>query len=253
MRIERIIYSVLIITASALAAIHWRKASLFALENEELRLQVESLQNESANAERIAELAKENSEKLREQRAELMKLRNQVTQLGGEKKAAESLKVENERLKTQLNQARTGGVGDGANSISPQRDDVVGRDVFPRENWSFAGYATPESALVSAIWAMKEGNPETYLKSLAPEEQQRMAALWANKSETEIAEKHKGDVSTISGLRVLERQNTSPTEVVMTVFIEGPGRPQKIRMHQVGNEWKFGGFIHEQQQAQAQP
>ena len=250
MRIERIIYSVLIIVASALAAINWRKASLFALENEELRLQVDSLQSEAANAERIAELAKENSDKLREQRAELMRLRNQVTQLGGEKNAAENLKLENDRLRTKLKEMRAAEVGDLANSISPQRDEAIGRDVFPRESWSFAGYATPESALVSAIWAMKEGNPETYLKSLAPEEQQRMAAVWENKSETEIAEKHKGDVSTISGLRVLERQNTSPTEVVMTVLIEGPGRPEKIRMSQVGNEWKFGGFIREQQQAQ---
>ncbi|HEX7858894.1 MAG TPA: hypothetical protein VF773_01065 [Verrucomicrobiae bacterium] len=250
MRIERIIYSVLIIVASALAAINWRKASLFALENEELRLQVDSLQSEAANAERIAELAKENSDKLREQRAELMRLRNQVTQMGGEKNAADNLKVENDRLRTQLQQTRAAEVGDLANSISPQRDEKIGRDVFPRESWAFAGYATPESALVSAIWAMKEGNPETYLKSLAPEEQQRMAAVWENKSETEIAEKHKGDVSTISGLRVLERRNTSPTEVVMTVLIEGPGRPEKIRMSQVGNEWKFGGFIREQQQAQ---
>ena len=182
-----------------------------------------------------------------------MRLRNQVTQLGGEKKAAENLRVENERLRAQLTLARAAGGGAVAESVSPQKDDAVRRDVFPRENWSFAGYATPESALVSAIWAMKEGNPETYLKSLAPEEQQRMAALWENKSETEIAEKHKGDVSTISGLRVLERQSTSPTEVVMTVFIEGPGRPEKIRMNQVGSEWKFGGFIREQQQAQEQP
>src|SRR5687767_13611177 len=142
MRIERIIYSVLIIVASALAAINWRKASLFALENEELRVQVESMQGEASNSERIAELAKENSEKLREQRAELMRLRNQVTQLGGEKKAADNLKLENDRLRTQLQQTRAAEIGDLANSISPQREEGIGRDLFPRESWSFAGYAT---------------------------------------------------------------------------------------------------------------
>ena len=74
-----------------------------------------------------------------------------------------------------------------------------------------------------------------------------MAQVWQDKSESAIAEKHKSDVSSIAGLRVLERQNVSQNEVVMQVYLEGPGRVEKIRMNQVGQDWKFGGFIREQQ------
>ena len=76
------------------------------------------------------------------------------------------------------------------------------RKQFPRDSWTFAGYSTPEAALVSAVWAMKEGKPQVFLDSLSAEEQARMAKAWENKSEDEIAAKHQQDVSQITGVRV---------------------------------------------------
>jgi hypothetical protein len=123
--------------------------------------------------------------------------------------------------------------------------------VFPKESWSFAGYASPEAAMISAIWAMKEGDRAKYLESLTPQEAERMMALWtSNEGGAAVDEKHRNLVGAISSLKVLERQITSPTEMVMNVFIEGPGRVEKVRMSQVGQEWKFGGFIREEPQAQ---
>ena len=72
-----------------------------------------------------------------------------------------------------------------------------------------------------------------------------MAQTWQGKAEQEIARKHQSDVSAIAGVQVLERQNISADEVVMNVYLEGPGRMEKIRMKQVGADWKFGGFIRE--------
>src|SRR5436309_995445 len=94
---------------------------------------------------------------------------------------------------------------------------------------------------------MREGNPKTYLDSLAPEEQQRVSQNWQNKTEAELAEKHKSDVSTISGLRVLNSDSIGPNEVVMSVLLEGANRTERVRMNQVGQDWKFGGFIRDQQ------
>ena len=246
MRIERFIYSVLIIGASLLAIINWRKAAVLEFDNEELRDQVRAFQTELQMANQQVDMSRSGSEKLREQTAELMRLRNEVTQLRNQDKQVESLRAQNEQLKEALTQ-RSGQTL--APSERRESSTDLGSDVFPRERWTFAGYASPESALVSAIWAMKEGNPETYLNSLAPQEQERMAKIWQEKSESEIADKHRNDVSSIAGLRVLERQNISPTEVIMNVLLEGPGRMEKIRMNQVGQEWKFGGFIREQQAA----
>lgn len=249
MRVERIVYGVLIFAAAVAASVNWRKAALFQADNEALRARIESLEADISQSSQVLQLAKSNSEKVRAQTSELLQLRNEVTQLRTGSKNAEALATENQRLRAENQQLRSS----PATAQAPQQNaaaNLAGRDQFPRTSWNFAGYSSPESALVSAIWAMKEGDPKTYLDSLAPQEQLRVAQNWQDKSEAEIAEKHKSDVSTISNLRVLERQTVAPNEIVMNVYLEGPGRVEKIRMNQVGQEWKFGGFIRDQQAQQ---
>jgi len=92
---------------------------------------------------------------------------------------------------------------------------------------------------------MKEGNPKTYLDSLAPEEKARMAKVWENKSEAEIAAKHQQDVSAITGMRILDRTTVAPDQVQMNVYIQGADRMEKVSMILVNNEWKFGGYIRD--------
>ena len=242
MRIERLIYSILVLAAAVLAIVQWRRAVFFESENIQLAAQIEALEAEAGESEGAKEIAKSTVERLRKQTSELMQLRNEVTVFRAGGKEAESLAAENQRLKEQLAASNSLAVTTMTDSVRGDRPAH-----FPRENWVFAGYESPEAALVSAIWSMKEGNPQSYLESLSPQEQQRIAEVWQNKSEAEIAAKHKDDVSAISGLHVLERQDISPNEIVMNVYLEGPGRVEKIRMNQVGQDWKFGGFIREAQ------
>ena len=44
---------------------------------------------------------------------------------------------------------------------------------------------------------------------------------------------------------MLDRQVVSPDETVMSVYIEGVSRMEKVSMKRVGNDWKFDGFIRE--------
>ena len=92
---------------------------------------------------------------------------------------------------------------------------------------------------------MKEGNPKTYLESLAPEEQARMSKVWENKSEAEIAAKHQSDVAAISGMQILGRKAISADEIQMNVYIQGPDRLEIVSMKQIDGQWKFGGFIRD--------
>jgi hypothetical protein len=241
MRVERIIYSLLILIAATAAIINWRRATILLADNEQLRSRIASLEDEVASSNNIVDIARAQTEKVRLQTSELMRLRNEITQLRSESKNMEPLTTENQRLKAELAQIKA-----AAANVPPAETNAMRTGHFPRESWSFSGYSSPEAALVSAIWSMKEGNPQSYLDSLAPSEQERVAQVWQNKSEGEIAEKHKSDVASISGIRVLDRQNISSGEIVMNVFLEGPGRVEKIRMNQVGQDWKFGGFIREQ-------
>ena len=165
---------------------------------------------------------------------ELLKLRREVTMLRDQAKQVETLLQENLRLKSELERLK---------QTSATQSQTDSTNYFRRDAWSFAGYNTPEAALVSAIWAMKEGDPVTYLQSLSPDEQQRMAKVWETKSETEVASKHQNDVSAITGFRVLEQQPTANGEMQLRVHIDGVNRTETVRMKLVGTEWKFGGFI----------
>jgi hypothetical protein len=240
MRIERCVYSILILIAATAALINWRRAIILSEDNEQLRLKIESLETDANTSSNVVDMVRTQSEKMRAQTLELVKLRNEVTQLRDESKQAKNAGDENQRLKEELARLKS-----SVANAQPPATNSTRAGHFPRESWSFSGYASPEAALVSAIWSMKEGNPRSYLESLAPSEQERMAEVWQNKSEDELAAKHRNDVAAISGIRVLERQDIAAGEIVMNVFLEGVERTEKIRMNQVGQDWKFGGFIRE--------
>ena len=211
-------------------------------ENEALRAEIAALRarsNDLAEAEagRDAEL-----KRLQAETKELARLRAEVTQLRTAGKDAEKLRAENQQLKSE-NQKLRASAATAANTPAAPAAPPAG--AFPRESWSFAGYTSPEAALVSAIWSMQQGNPKQYFESLTPEEQLRLAKTWEGKSAEEIAAKHQADTAQITGLRVTDSQAPSPDEIVMKVLIEGVNREEQVRMKRVGTDWKFGGFIRE--------
>ncbi len=208
-------------------------------ENEALRAEVEALRARAstpeADAAREAEL-----KRLQGNVQDAARLRGEVTQLRTTAKDADKLRAENQQLKSENQKLRGATV-----AAEPAAAPAPTPGSFPRETWSQAGYASPEAALVSAIYSMQQGNPRQYFDSLTPEEQLRMAKVWENKSPEEIAAKHVSDTSRITGLKITQTQPVSADESLMTVFIEGVNREEVVRMKRVGNDWKFGGYIRE--------
>jgi len=250
MKILRWLGAAALVTAIAVAVAGWQKVRQLRTENEQLRAQWQQLKEHSeAAAEAQSKQHNEELQRLRAQAQEVFKLRNEVTQLRSTAQDTEKLRAENRQLRVQNQPSGTGGTGAGgsaATTLAPNAQTAA--DQFPREKWTFAGYATPQAALVSAVWAMKEGKPQVYLESLSPEEQLRMAKVWENKSEGEIAAKHQQEVSQITNVRVMKQQEISPEEVQLTVFIEGPNRMEIVSMKRSGADWKFGGFFRDRQQ-----
>jgi hypothetical protein len=229
----------LIVVAVSAAVSGWKTVRQLRAENEALRAELQTLKEQQVAAVEAADGQRERElQRLRADAQEVLRLRGEVTQLRSGAKEAEKLRGENQQLRAEQQQMRAASAAG-----TPGPTSEAGKDQFTKERWNFAGYASPEAALVSAIWSMKEGNPKTYLESLSPEEQARMAKVWENKTEAEIAAKHQSDVSTISAFRILERQNVNENEVLMNVYIEGVGRMEKVSMKRVGSDWKFGGFV----------
>ena len=122
---------------------------------------------------------------------------------------------------------------------------------FPKSSWTFAGYADPQSALLSALWSLSTGDLETFLASLTPGERERQqqqlksGAQKAGKSPAAYftITSTSGDMPKTKGFRVLDQQVISDDQAILRISIEGTGRgtqPKVVvaKMKKTGNEWK---------------
>ena len=207
-------------------------------ENEALRTEIAALQARSAEADaaRNAELKRQESDA-----SDVARLRGEVTQLRNTAKDAEKLRAENQQLRNENQQLRSRPTV-AAESPAPTTPTT---GTFPRDSWKFAGYTSPENALISAIYSMQQGYTKEYFNSLTPDEQARMAKLWEGKPQEEIAAKHAADTAAITGIQVLNQQAISADEVQMNVHIGGVGRNETVSVKRIGADWKFNGFIRE--------
>jgi hypothetical protein len=222
-----------------LAGCGGEEAQRLQAENEALRAEVADLR---ARAEQAETAAKAEAQRLQSDAQITARLRGELTQLRNATNDAAKLRAENQQLLAE-NQKLRGATATASAPPPTPTPAAPPAGNFPRAAWSNAGYASPEAALVTAIWSMQQGDPKQYFDSLTTEEQLRMSKAWEGKSPEEIAAKHRQDVSAISGMRVLETQNTSPEEVTMNVHIDGVNRTERVSMRRVGNEWRFNGFI----------
>jgi hypothetical protein len=180
----------------------------------------------------------EELERLRTEAREVHKLRNEVSQLRAGVKEADELRAENQRLRS-AGKPLPAAPGTGANGPSAPASQ---EGYYAKESWAFSGYATPEAALQSVIWAMREGDLRTLLASLTPEEMARMQKEWGNKSDEQISADAKRGTDKLSGVRVLESNRLSDDEVVLSVYAAGgEDKVQKISMKRYGAEWKMAG------------
>jgi hypothetical protein len=211
-----------------------------------LRQENEGLREELAAAQHLIDPKGSNQggpqneelERLRAEAREVHKLRNEVSQLRGGVKEVDQLRAENQRLRAAgrpLQAAPATGVAAPSAATSQE-------GYFAKENWAFTGYATPEAALQSVIWAMREGDTRTLLASVTPEEMARMRKEWGDKSEAQISADAKRGTDKLSGIRILESKTLSDDEVVLSVFAAGgEDKVQKISMKRYGAEWKMAG------------
>jgi RNA polymerase sigma factor (sigma-70 family) len=205
-------------------------------ENLALRQQVEQfaaiqadnarLSNQLANASQSAAFSKD-------QLSELMRLRGEVGQLRNQKNEIDKLGADNRQLRS----------GQNARSAAPP-EEAAGQDYFPKDSWAFVGYATPESAFQSTVWALRNGDVKTILSSMTPDELARSRERWADKSEAEIAANTQAEFEKVNGFRILKKEVVSDDEVVLTLYVEGlnpnEGTP-RMKLQRVGNEWKSAG------------
>jgi hypothetical protein len=165
------------------------------------------------------------------QLGELDNLRQEVQQLRRRTNDLAGLQAELQRMRATLSRTR-----DFIGSNAPP--DVPPEDIYPRENWTFAGYDTPEAALQTVTWAISQGDEATYMASLAPALQDEMAMELADGSFADTAPLEMSDAT---GYRIVDREALSGSEETITVYMDGDRSVTSLTLTNTGNGWLVEG------------
>ena len=111
-----------------------------------------------------------------------------------------------------------------------------GQTEFPKTSWHYAGYANPESAVLSCMWAVNNGDVKTLLASSSPAAQKRLKA-----GHEIITAKDKADFAGTTGYQILDKEVVSENEVTFEIHAQGLEQTAKFSLQRIGGEWKFAG------------
>jgi len=218
----------------AVLVLQRRAVSNARQENQALhQAQTEAAQLASEN-QTLPELRGKNQqlEDLRAANQDLLKLRNEVRQLRTQNAAAEKLRQDNERLAAAIKSA-----GSGKPLRFSEMDGYV-----PKESWSHAVFATPEAALQTLLWAVREGQIQAVAECMSPESRPHFEKEFASKSEQEqkkSLQQGLGQLVRTGGYRLVEREDASEDKVVLGIQAVAGGIVAKLVLRRFGNEWKF--------------
>lgn len=170
---------------------------------------------------------------LREQTRDLPKLRNEVSQLRARRAELVAARAENARL---LEVKRTGA--------------MLPREIPPgfiaKEQLQNAGYATPEAAVETFFWAMRESRLDLMLQSLSPNHRDRknFERLPPETRAQQISGFSAGNlgsprISNFSDFTVMEREQISDETVLLSLRSSASAKVAKYRLKRLGTEWKI--------------
>jgi hypothetical protein len=216
---------------------HQRRVSL-GQEHQALEQRLEEMTQLVASNERLSNLlaqAKSPRSLTEEESRELLRLRGQVGALRQQSRELETAREENRQARATLENRLA--------SKSAAPGTTATADYWPQDSWAFKGYATPDAALQSSLWAANNGDLKALLASATGEMQKSIAEDLKGKSEAEASIKAMDEVMGIKSIRVVNRELRSDGTVVITAELEGPtqNRTEKLVMQKIDEEWKLSG------------
>jgi type II secretory pathway pseudopilin PulG len=174
-----------------------------------------------------------------EQQTELLKLRGEMGRLRTVAAESEQLRAANQQLVAAQGQNEKKPKGPPPNATTLA--------YWPKDQLTFAGYADPESALKTALWAMSKGDMKAMIAALPPEAQTefRKAQTEGALSDAILAEqskKLKESFDPSTAFRVIGKAQPTADSAVFDVYFEGEDKTRKAGVTKVDNEWRFTGL-----------
>ena len=221
--------------AGLAAAMVWQRNALAGL-----RIQNTELLAKKAEVDRLAsenlELPARRAAANRASNAagnELLRLRNEVRQLRAQQPELDRLKAENERLATETR-----------NGAAPAQKFSEMKGFMAKEDWSNAGFGTPESALQTFFWAIREGDLARLAECVSPPARDHFLRLNEPGNEQERDRTLEGFRGLIAGegIRVAENEPTDDDKATVGLQATAGGAIIKLQLRRYGTEWKVKDF-----------
>jgi hypothetical protein len=206
--------------------------------NERLRRDNDALRGviaELKHSQDIREPAATDDASKKEQLAELLRLRGEVTQLRGQTNQIASLAEANKKLVSsmkELESSRTNAL------VKKSPPDALPQDIHPKATWAYRGFGTPDATMESILSAMISGDKATCLAGFLPEMQAEIDHDFENAVEQARADDK-------AEFRILYRQAVSDDEMVLSIHVTSQKPDGEIEEHsektvfdRIGGEWK---------------
>ena len=217
-KLRLIIFAVLIITLAVLLEIQYEAHRQLRGQSDSLQAQFKRIEELEAENVRLSNLvARANTPLAETQLAELQSLREQVEFLRHRTNEIATLRAEISSLRSALS--------DAGKPTADAPPDVPAEDIHPRDTWAFAGYDTPENAIESLMWAVSEGDADSYMAGLAPDLFDQMQGELVDGS---FAEDGPFEMGNITGYRIVDRDMISDNEVTVTLYMDGENQIMPI-------------------------
>jgi hypothetical protein len=217
------------IAAAALAGtatylVQQREIKSLRANNADLAARLEKLMADKETAAATLQNRSDEAAQSRLDKTELLRLRNEVTQL---RQQAESAK-------------RTARLAPPAGTASATRSATPG--YISRDQAAPVGYSTPEAALQTITWATLHGTPEQKAEGLSPE-------LLGNAEAYRNFESGRSEgAAVLQGMQIMARKSVADNLVEMKLRLDAdpiPGQPSGqipmtiLSLVKVGTEWKI--------------
>lgn len=163
--------------------------------------------------------------------AQLMELRNRITQLMQQQRELSDLRRENERLRAEIASHETN-VSTAANLTG-----------FPpgyirRAQAQWVGLNTPKDTIQSFLWAMQHRDVTSLLRTLTPES--------AGRVQRQLQHANPPDAlfnTPLPGMRIIGQTNLPDGSVELQVELApGMPMPEPLHLHPIDGQWKMDLF-----------
>lgn len=158
--------------------------------------------------------------------SELLRLRNQVSQLARRERELAGVAVENQRLRGQVAAAVT-------NAAKALPSGYIRKSAA-----RYLGYTTPEATLETMLWAIRSDDITNVLAAFSPEIAEQMQQKLMR--DEKFAEQFFKGAQALPGFHVLDRvatdSNTMELKVSITPNNSDEARPMRFRL--ISGEWK---------------